>query len=101
MGEKEGMYLGELVCEPQRDLFRCLWLQGWLAVPRVDMFLTYTLLIGVEQHQKCLQYHFERVDIFSILGQGSDEPAQSTRRDRSRVFFGEASETQNGSTSIF
>jgi hypothetical protein len=39
--------------------------------------VTYTLFIRVEQHQQRFQDHFERVNIFSILGQGSNEPTES------------------------
>jgi hypothetical protein len=39
--------------------------------------VTYTLFIGVKQHQQRFQDHFERVDVFAILGQGSNEPTES------------------------
>jgi hypothetical protein len=63
--------------------------------------MTYTLLIGMEEHQQCLQDHLERIHIFSILRQSSNEPTESTRRNRSWVFLGEAAESKNSGTAVF
>lgn len=63
--------------------------------------VTYALFVRVEEHQQRLQDDLQCIDVFSILGQGSNKPAQRAGSDRSRVFFGKAAETEDSSAAIF
>lgn len=62
---------------------------------------TYTVLVGVEEHEQRLQHDLDCVDIFGVLGQTGNEPAEGARGHGGRVLFGEAAEPQDGSTTVF